>query len=144
MEWMLKLPADADRTTVFKDVKAFDNYQKPEFGHVDDKRRFGLTQSDKRKVGKNPPKRKEKVLIRFSSAARPGYKHIVFAEGIVDEYYSKPPLPPVENDRDIVAVIELKNVEKWPINEHQECMKRLGQPRLLTPLDEVFKASNQK
>tara|TARA_B100000902_G_C26847546_1_gene686510 strand:+ start:249 stop:668 length:420 start_codon:yes stop_codon:yes gene_type:complete len=139
MNWVLKLPSDA-KTTEFRDVDSFKNYQNPEFGNIGDKRRFGLTPRDKGKIISNPPKPGQKVLIRFNWQAYEPFKHIVFAEGVVDRYYDynqqTPPL--VENDTEIIAIIELKNVKMLPIRERWECLKRTGQPPLLTPLDEVI------
>ena len=139
MNWVLKLPSDS-KTTEFRDVDSFKNYQNPEFGNIGDKRRFGLTSRDKGKIISNPPKPGQKVLIRFNWQAYEPFKHIVFAEGVVDRYYDynqqTPPL--VENNTEIVAIIELKNVQILPIRERWECLKRTGQPHLLTPLDEVI------
>ncbi len=136
---MLKLPSDAE-TTVFRDVDSYKNYQNPKFGNVGDNRRFGLTTRDKGKMISNPPEPGQKVLIRFNWQASEAFRHIVFAEGVVDRYYDynqqTPPL--VENDTEIKAIIELKNIQMLPIGERWECLKRNGQPHLLTPLDEVI------
>lgn len=116
MEWLLKLPSNADGGTDFSDKLALDGYCYPEFGMdvARGKMRFGLTHRDMQAIQGIPPQNNERVFIRFGSNAIKAWKNRVVSEWRVSAFYDdKENLPPVDDDNDtgLEAVIELEKVQ---------------------------------
>lgn len=141
MEWVLKLPANGDRTTDFTDKLSLDSYSNM-YGNDSSRGllRFGLTPHDMRIVLNSQcrPKVGDRVFVRFNSCAEKAWRLRIVSEWKIVDFRSNPDnLPPVDADTEVVATVDIEKIQGINPLPSYPRYKSKGRPGLLMPLDEV-------